>query len=251
MLKLMKYEFRKQAFSKLVILILVGLIELLFIFGIITGRENILATSMGLLGFFTFGAMFFLAFESIITYSNDLKQKCSYMLFLTPNTSYSIVGAKVISAGLQIILSGIAFFAVFAIDGAVLLAKYSSLEQIKKYALELINQTFKLDIQFSDVASLTAFLLLSWISVITVAFFSITLSTTFLANKKYKGILSFVIFIALNYLYDKICNLILGNSTLYLSRLTYYFSLNSILMAFFIVLTYVGTAWMLEKKVSV
>ena len=48
MLKLMKYEFRKQAFSKMVILLLVGLIQLFFFFGIVTDNNNVIGTSMGI-----------------------------------------------------------------------------------------------------------------------------------------------------------------------------------------------------------
>ncbi len=251
MLKLMKYEFRKQAFSKFIILALVGLIELLFFFGVVADRENVIVTSMMFLFFFTFGAMFFLAFESILTFSNDLKQKCSYMLFLTPNTSYSIVGAKVLSAGIQIILAGIAFFAVIAIDGAILIAKYDAIEQVKKLLLEIVNDMFNMNIKFSDIVSVVALMITSWISTITIAFFSITLSTTFLADKKFKGFVSFIIFLGLNVIYNKITSLAIGDVSEYLSGLDIYFMWQSIITVCFIIVTYLGTAWMLEKKVSV
>lgn len=247
----MKYEFRKQAFSKLVILALVGLLEIVFFFGVVTGRENIIALAISLLAMFTMGALFFLAFESIVTYSNDLKQKCSYMLFLTPNTSYSIVGAKVLSAGIQVILAGLAFFAVFAIDGGVLIAKYDAVASVKEMILQLLDRFFKLKIEFKDVVSVVAIIITTWISIITVAFFSITLSTTFLANKKYKGVVSFILFLVLNILYSKITNLVLGDAADYLESVSTYFIWDSVLVLLFTILTYIGTAWMLEKKVSV
>ena len=251
MLKLMKYEFRKQAFSKLIILALVGLLELVFFFGVVTDKENVIAMAMSLLAMFTFGAMFYLAFESIITYSNDLKQKCSYMLFLTPNTSYSIVGAKVLTAGIQIFLAGIAFFAIFALDGGILIAKYHVLAEVKKVILQAIDDLLKLKIDFSDIVSVVAVVLTSWISTITIAFFSITLSSTFLENKKFKGVVSFIIFIALNYATTKISQLLLGNIDSYTNNLSIYFIWESVIALVFIVLTYIGTAWMLDKKVSV
>jgi hypothetical protein len=250
MLKLMKYEFRKQAFSKLVILALIGLFEIVFFYGVIRDNQNIIATVAGLLTLFTMGALFFLAFESIITYSNDLKQKCSYMLFLTPNTSYSIVGAKVLTAGIQIILAGVAFFALFVIDGGVLIAKYDSIANVKKIILQMFDQFFNLRIEFSDLVATVCVVVANWISIITLAFFSITLSTTFLANKKYKGIVSFIIFMALNYLYGKVSHLILGDMT-DLSKVSTIFMWQTLITVVFIFLTYIGTAWMLEKKVSV
>ncbi|WMJ88727.1 hypothetical protein [Anaerocolumna sp. MB42-C2] len=251
MLKLMKYEFRKQVFSKLIILALVGLLEIVFFFGVVLDKENVIAMSMSLLAMFTFGALFFLAFESIITYSNDLKQKCSYMLFLTPNTSYSIVGAKVLTAGIQIILAGIIFFAVFALDGGVLIAKYNVLAEAKKVILQAIDEFLKLKIDFSDIVSVVAVVLTSWISTITIAFFSITLSSTFLENKKFKGVVSFIIFIALNVVVTKVTHLFLGDIESYTSNLSIYFIWESVIALLFIVLTYIGTAWMIDKKVSV
>ncbi|NLZ81082.1 MAG: hypothetical protein GX913_04680 [Clostridiales bacterium] len=250
MLKLMKYEFRKQAFSKAVILILVGVLEIIFFYGVFADKENTIALSMSLLALFAAGAMFFIAFESILTFSNDLKQKCSYMLFLTPNTSYGIVGAKVLAAGIQVIIAAVVFFLVFALDGTVLLAKYESLADFKQFIEELLRELFKLNIALSDVISVVSLFVTSWISTITVAFFSITLSTTFLANSKFKGVLSFAIFIALTMIFNKLMNMLL-QTPVESSKMTLYFALSSACMLIFTIITYVGTAWMLDKKVSV
>ncbi|GAA4652947.1 hypothetical protein GCM10023142_00850 [Anaerocolumna aminovalerica] len=253
MLKLMKYEFRKQAFSKMVILLLVGLIQLFFFFGIVTDNNNVIGTSMGILAVFTFGALFFMAFEAIITFSNDLKQKCSYMLFLTPHTSYSIVGAKVLAAAIQIILAGIAFFLVYFLDIAVLVGKFNQLELLKEMINQFLQEVFSLNIQLQDIIGVVAVIITAWISVITVAFFSITLSTTFLANFKLKGLVSFLIFIAINYVFGEIVNMGLGRvyDINNLSNLSMYYMLESLYMLCFTIITYVGTSWMLEKKVSV
>lgn len=251
MLKLMKYEFRKQAFSKVIILVLVGLLELLFFFGVAADKENVIATSMMLLMVFTFGALFFLAFESILTYSNDLKQKCSYMLFLTPNTSYGIVGAKVLSAAIQVVLAGIAFFLIFGLDGAVLIAKYDAINEVKEMITKFLKEIFQLEIALTDVVSVVAVVIASWISTITVAFFSITLSTTFLANNKFKGIVSFIIFIALNVFYNYVVEWILGSPADDMSNITTFFTLQCLITVCFTIITYLGTAWMLDKKVSV
>lgn len=254
MLKLMKYEFKKQAFSKYVILALVALIELVFFFGVITDKENIIAVSLGILWMFTFGALFYIAFESIITFSNDLKQKSSYMLFLTPRTPYSIVGAKVVAAGLQVVLAGIAFFLLFALDGSILLAKYNKLSEIKELVVSFVNQFLQLDLDVYLFITIAVVLISSWIATITTAFFSITLSTTFLANSKLRGVVSFGIFIILNIIIYYISNktmssMVFDNGNL--NDLTKVNVISSIYNLVFIILTYFGTAWMLDKKVSV
>ena len=250
MIKLMKYEFRKQALSKLIIVAFLAILEVAFFSGILLDKGNIVGTSASFLGLFTMGAMFFLAFESIITYSNDLKQKCSYMLFLTPNTSFSIVGAKVLSAGIQVFLAGVAFVAVYFIDGVVVLAKYDSIANLKELFIELLNSYLKLEIATSSILLGIAVLLISWIGTITLAFFSITLSTTFLADKKFKGILSLIIFFLIYYIYSKITSLALGNQFDILQQTNIYMVLNLLYGLCFIIITYIGTAWMLEKKVS-
>ena len=194
-----------------------------------------------------------MAFEAIITFSNDLKQKCSYMLFLTPHTSYSIVGAKVLAAAIQIILAGIAFFLVYSLDIAVLVGKYNQLEVLKEMINQFLTEVFSLNIQLQDIIGVVSVIITAWISVITVAFFSITLSTTFLANFKLKGVVSFLIFIAINYVFGEIVNMGLGRvyDINNLSNLSMYYMLESLYMLCFTIVTYVGTSWMLEKKVSV
>lgn len=250
MFKLIKYEFRKQMFSKLVILAVIGLIEASFLIGIALDKQDMINTSMGILFLFTFGALFFLAFESIITFSNDLKQKQSYMLFLTPNTTYGIVGAKVLSAAIQIVLAGISFAVVYAINGAILIAKFSNIAQIKEFLIQALNSFYNFDIKSSYLLLGVGVIIFSWLSTVTVAFFSITLSTTFLADKKYKGIVSFVIFLLINYVYGKISELILGNVD-FVASTNLFLVLQILYMVCFTVLTYLGTAWMLDKKVSV
>lgn len=250
MLKLIKYELRKQAFSKLVIIIIAALGEAVVFTGLLLDRQNTIALGMSLLFLFTMGAMFFIAFESILTYYNDLKQKQSYMLFLTPHTPYTIVGAKVLSSGLQVILSGLAFGLIFAIDGAALLAKYSDLDEIKRFLHELINMKYNIDIDANLLILIALALLIIWISTITLAYLSITLSTTFLANKRGKALISFLIFLGLEYVFKKIAHLvgsIPGMPTGPHSSII----ISILLFMVLTVITYVATAWMLDKKVSV
>lgn len=85
------------------------------------------------------------------------------------------------------------------------------------------------------------------IFILVLAYLSITLSATFLANKAYKGIVSFAIFVLIVFVQGKIVNAVLGNivlsdaTTMILSILWY------VAMS---IVVYVVTAWMLEKRVS-
>ena len=190
-----------------------------------------------------FGAIMFVSFECIITYSNDLKSKCSYMLFMTPHSSYSIIGAKALSTIVQILFAGAIFIAIGFLDFALMVTKYSDLSQM----LDSLSQMFQIQINYADVLIVIASILSSWICTVLLAFFSITLSTTFLANKKGKGFVSFLIFLVLNYGMSKVITLVLGSSLNYTQT---DFVLNILITVIFAAITYIGTSWMLEEKVS-
>lgn len=244
MLKLMKYEFKKQKFSKLVILFVAVLLEVYFLFSLFMDKMQEINKAMVFFLVLTFGALFFVCFESIFTFSNDLKQKCSYMLFLTPNSAFSVIGAKVLSSAITIILTGLSFLGVFLLNGTLMLAKYDSLNKIVDIVKSAFESIMQIDgFTINLLISTFVLMLCSWLLTLTLAFFAITLSTTFLANSKARGVVSFVIFLLLNIVFSKISDVGTFNVR--------YMTIRCIYDIFFIVITYVGTAWMLEKKLSV
>ena len=58
--------------------------------------------------------VFYIGLENILTLYRDLNSKQSYMLFLTPKSSYEILGAKILENGISILMAG-AFFIVLAV----------------------------------------------------------------------------------------------------------------------------------------
>lgn len=48
MLKLMKYEFRKTAFSKLILLVITAVVEIAFLLGVFLEKGNLLAIGVAL-----------------------------------------------------------------------------------------------------------------------------------------------------------------------------------------------------------
>ena len=90
MLKLMKYEFRKSASSKLILLVLTAVFELAFLGGVFFKGYNLMGTGMMFLILCAFFGVFYIGLEGIMTLYRDLNSKQSYMLFLTPKSSYEI-----------------------------------------------------------------------------------------------------------------------------------------------------------------
>lgn len=244
MLKLIKYEFRKQLFTKFIMLILVGLLQIYFFYGLFIGGEEKLSIAAVLFMLLSIGSILFVSFECILTYSNDLKTKCSYMLFMTPHSSYCIIGAKTLSAIFQIVLTSAAFVALGLVDFTMVVAKYDDLSKL----LEYLSEMFQINVTVSDFVLMMATIVVSWICIVLFAFLAITLSTTFLADKRGKGIVSFLIFIVVCSVKTKVANMVLDWSAF--NYTTRDFVLNIVITTLFAALSYVITSYMLEEKVS-
>ena len=127
MKNLIKYEFRKTLFVKLILLALTGAAELVFLFGLLRGEDsNAIPFGIVLLTMLAIAGITFIGIHSALSLYRDLTTKQSYMLFLTPRSSYQILGAKIVENGLSILISG-AFFAVLGyIDIQLLLKQFIS-----------------------------------------------------------------------------------------------------------------------------
>lgn len=243
MLKLMKYEFRKQMFTKFIMLFLAGLLEVFFLFGVFTENGDRVAIASALFIFLAIGSVLFVSFECIITYSQDMKTKCSYMLFMTPHTSYAIIGAKTLATIVQILAVSLAYILIGLGDFVILLAKSDELSNLVDY----LSEMFHIDITAGSFILGTLTAVSSWICVVLFAFLAITISTTFLANKRGKALVSFIIFLVITYIQSKVTNLVI-DSAIPFTRTDYI--LNIVITVIFAAMSYIATSYMLEKKVS-
>jgi len=247
MLKLMKYEFKKQAMTKYVMLILMAIIEVIFLIGLVVkNNENLIAVPMVIMIMVTIVAIFFVSVESIFTFSNDLKTKASYMLFMTPHSSYTIIGAKLLVSFITLFLTGMVLLLINTGNFVLLGAKMEGFAQVRDVIAMLLKEIWRIEINFYDVFKFILLLLIGFAIFITTAFVSITISSTVLANKRFKGLVSFAVFIALNLVFTWISNNILATDIWSNS----YFLISMGINLIFLIATYLGTAWLLEKKIS-
>lgn len=194
MLKLMKYEFRKQLFTKLALLVILLLLECYFFYGVIIKSEETTFKGEMFLTVFAFAAILLVSFECVFTFYNDLKTKQSYMLFLVPRSTYSVVGAKMLSAMLQIVLSGLLIGAVAFLDAFIMAARFGELQQLLNGLQTVLRELFQLDVSVSRIAVKLMVIVLSWVTFVIVAMLSITFGATLMANSKLRGVVSFIIF---------------------------------------------------------
>ena len=205
MLKLMKYEFRKTMFTKLILLGITAVAEAAFLISLYTNKEGSLAASIGILTLLAIGGVLVIGLQSVLTLHHDMNTRQSYMLFMTPNSSYRILGAKVLECGLSILLTGAFYFALGALDISLLFAKEGMLGQLWDTIQEMLRSfTFSngqtiISLDMKGMAVLVFNLLSGWINTVTTAYLAVTVSAALLNGKRFNGLVSFVLFLALSW----------------------------------------------------
>jgi hypothetical protein len=247
MLNLIKYELRKTLGLKGIILVIIGILELVYLFGLFADKETPLAFAMSFLVLTTFAGLVLIGVYSVHLLNKDLNTKQSYMLFMTPNNSYKILGAKVIENSLSLLLGGAFFVVLGGIDISLLIAKYGSIKDVMELATYLVEDFQYITPELVITAIFT--MISSWIYTITVAFLAVVICATFLNGRKHNGLLSFIIFLVISGVVSYIVSKTMIATGLESAAATNYILIcvNLGLSAVF----YVVTAWIMENYLSV
>ena len=173
------------------------------------------------------------------------------MLFMTPNSSYKILGSKVLECGLSVLIAGAFFFALGSLDITLAFAKEVGLKSLWETIQDVLTHITingrPLEIHVRVLASLAFTLLTSWILTITTAYLAVTISAALLNGKKFNGLISFVFFLLLNWG----CTRVIRFAT---ERIPENFSLLVVYGLVAIALSaimYIVTAQIMERKLSV
>ena len=203
MLKLMKYEFRKNRGLLLVFAIgLVGL-ELFYLYGLFLAGENAeekTALGASLLFFYTIVCFFTVFLLTVLNYSRELGTKSSYLIFMTPNSSYAIILSKLVYSLILGLCTAALLLILGVIDFNLLHTKFPDLETFRELlAVFLENANVPVhEIWLNVIAGIISFLAAFFASV-SVCYLAITLGATFLYNfgPKLKGFLCFLLVLAM------------------------------------------------------
>lgn len=247
MSRLMKYELRKTMFSKLVLLAVVAAAELIYLAGVFLKWDDGLAWGTLGLAFSAVIGIFYIGIESLLILHKDLNTKQSYMLFLTPQNSYQVLGAKVLENGISIFLTG-AFFAVLtAVDVSIGILYIGGLEEFLDLLQELAISLHIEIASYTDAILMTFFATLaSWLLMIVTGYLAIILSATVLAGKKLSGLVSFLLYVGLVWVSGAVMNLIpeMDNLNLHAGLVL---GVTFVLIA----IMYLISGWIMERKLSV
>lgn len=251
MWKLMKYEMRKTWMTKVILLLITAVAEIGFLIGLYAEKEGTLAASVFILMMLAFGGVLVMGLESILTLHRDMNTRQSYMLFMTPNSCYKILGAKVLECGASILLAGAFYFALGALDVTLILAKSGELDKVWKMLQELLtNFTVEgrpIQIDIRTAGAISCMLLSSWMATITTAYLADVISAALLNGRKYNGLISFLLFLALNMIVSRVTQLITRGIP---DTMTMLFVYSGIALVFSAAM-YIATAVIMEKKLSV
>lgn len=210
MFKMIKYEFRKHITSIIILLIVYGLLEAVFLYGRFADNEKALLISMLLLALLIFVSYIFILVLGISTYNQELKSKSGYLVYMTPISYYHIIGAKL----LYTLFAGVGFaaliFLLLTINYSMLADTYNLDDFATSFNFILTTLGSQYSIGTLILMTLVQIIsmLIGFFMIVTVAYLAISLSTTILENSKAKGFLSFFIFMVIIILIAYVENLI-------------------------------------------
>ena len=241
MLKLTKYELRKNLLGIGIVAGIICVLQALFMFFCLTENLNYTSLFGGLLIIATSVSYFIVFIFGVVTYYRELSSKSSYLIFMTPNSSLSIITSKL----LYTLIIGIGISAIFIGFGDLADALKNFSEMLKIMGIDVVN------IIINIVAGIISFLI-TFFFLISLAYFAITLSSTALQNKKIKGFISVVLFCVLAYATIKISSLLpeLYKNPDSLSQALMSSLPATIFQLLMVVACTFGSAVLLDKKVS-
>ena len=208
MLRLLKYELRKTLFSKLVLFGVTVVAQAIFLIGLWGNKENTLAIGAALLFFIAVTGIILMGILSTATLHKDMNTKQGYMLFMTPNSCYRILGAKVLECGISILIAGAFFFALGLLDFSLLLGKGSN-EQVWKMFSDVVRSiNDKIILDAPHISALVFSILADWVCTVTTAYLSDVVSSSLLNGQKANWIITCLLFLALNYGISKLLTLV-------------------------------------------
>ena len=252
MLKLIKYELRK---NRTILLAITGaflLLQLYYMYSVFAKKDGHMEASgifLILMGWACFFAIFVLA---VTNYSRELNSKSSYLIFMTPNSSYTIIFSKMLTTLLEGLLMAVLATALVIADVEL----YRIARPDAEHFLTLMQHVMKsLGLPVSEflfgLLSMTLIGLVTFFAMISMIYLSVTLSATFLQNSRLKYVLGVALFLLLGWLSAKIDSLIPHSDHVITLRDALLDVLpDAALYLLILILCTTVSGWLLEKKVS-
>ena len=247
MKNLFKYEMRKTLIAKLILAAIAAIVEALFLVGLFknrTGQQTITMVVFILLGLV---GVLLIGIQSIVALHRDMNTRQGYMLFMTPNSSYKILGAKVLENACSILIASAVFFEVCVMDYSLMVSHSQDVSEVVDILKQIVNSMgASLSFNVADIASFVLNYVMQWLCEITVAFFADILISSVLNGKKFAGLLGFALFLLFSYAVGEIAKLLPEGGSL---PVTY--AISTVYYAVIVALTYFGSAKLMDRHLSI
>lgn len=253
MLKLTKYEFRKNRSVLLIIAVGFLLLQGYFLVSLFLEKETHSGMSASLLTLYSVVCFFAVFILAITNYSKELNSKTSYLIFMTPTTPLSIIFSKLLNILIIGIIIVLVFFGIGMLDLKLLMDTYPEVGSFAAF-IDEIFEVIGVDstLFFTQVGFYIVSFLISFFSTVTLIYFAITLSATLLQNNRFRGFVSFILFIGFTiltgYISDKLpvlCASPANSWDIMLNLIP-----DTILELIVMIVSILGCSVLLEKKVS-
>ena len=207
MLKLVKYEFRKAQSAFLTLLGLTAALEIYYLVSLRLEEESHMVISMMLLMLCAYAVAIFVFVRGVTSYSGELKNRSSYLIFLTPNSTLKIVASKFLYTFVNGLLFAMLFAVLAGADFLLAMKHFNEYENFL-YGLKTMLNLYGVYVDqiLYGVLFVLAYAFLSILSTIAVAYFSITIGHTLFRDKKWRWLPSLVLFAALTWGINYLCS---------------------------------------------
>ena len=128
MLKLVKYELRKNRTALLVLLAIAAALEAYFLISIAREASEDVYTAIALLTLLFACVSFAVFILGVSSYSGELKRKSSYLIFMTPNSALAVIISKLLFTLVLAVLFSALALALLAVDMPIFLDVYGEWE---------------------------------------------------------------------------------------------------------------------------
>ncbi|MBQ6288143.1 MAG: hypothetical protein IJK71_02745 [Clostridia bacterium] len=240
MLRLLKYEFRKTLFPKLVLLALLVIFEGVFLYGYWTDNNSTVTLGLSLFLFTFLCSLLAIGIISLVTLHKDMNTRQGYMLFMTPNSTYRILGAKVAENGLSMLGIG-------AVGLGICLLNFSLIKQELEFITSFLkNFGIGLTPTFPHLSALLVYIISSILCSVTTAYLADVICSSLLNGQKGSMVITFVLFALLNFGIQKIMGLVPAS----LDIVVMFLLQGAIALALAVVM-YIITARLMDRYLSV
>jgi len=206
--KLMKYELFRRSKLLITILIVLTFMEGAAIYGLYRGDSWLILFFIMLIGM-AFAAFIVPLIDAVVNYYSDFKNTHGYMLFLTPQSGYSIIGSKALFALLEL-LAALALVAGFYIVNLNLAGAFGYTGAVNEIRMVFGMIPQSLGTSTAGIVTLgVSSAILQYFNTIMLAITAVTVAKTLLSQKSFNWLIALLLYFALAMVVETINGLVL------------------------------------------